>query len=360
MDGSEARIFSYMAKRYGQHPETEAKYRDAIFACESVMYLGLTTSEIARMHGLKAEAFRGQLKRHFPELLERREFLRTQLGYAVPGNVGLKEKTVLKYRKAVEMLRNGSLTVREAASCCGVSYTGLQQHLIFYHKDIAESRLLHRTEALNKTIVWGEASPGGGVRAPRPEAVAYYAPAVELYRTTDLSVPEIARRCGMPAHNLAVYLRKWYGADVQARRERREAEKAARPPKVIRQTKAQKAAVLYAPAIGLFEEGYSLPEVARKLNVKVYNLMAWLKNNYPDKMEDWQIGMMKLPDGSYVLRRRYNKYKPVAAYIAEHPQEGTEQVAARFGVPVSSLIKAMEKIFPTEWALHCESVNKQK
>ena len=124
---------------------------------------------------------------------------------------------------------------------------------------------------------------------------------------------------------------------------------------MIRQTKAQKAAVLYAPAIGLLEEGYSTSEVARKLNVKVYNLMEWLKNNHPEKMEDLQIGMMKLPDGSYVLRRRYNKYKPVAAYIAEHPQESTEQVAARFGVPVSSLVKAMAKIFPTEWALHCES-----
>ena len=123
------------------------------------------------------------------------------------------------------MLRNSTLTVRAVAEECGVSYGSLQQHLLFYHKDIAESRLLRRADALNKEIVQGECSPRGGVRAPRPEAVAYYAPAVELYRTTDLSVPEIARRCGIPAHNLAVYLRKWYAADVQARRERREASR---------------------------------------------------------------------------------------------------------------------------------------
>lgn len=354
MDGSEARIFSYMAKRYGQHPETEAKYRDAIFAYESVMYLGLTTSEIARMHGLKAEAFRGQLKRHFPELLERREFLRTQLGYAVKKNVGLKEKTVLKYQEAVEILRNSKLTVREAASRCGVSYMGLQQHLLFYHKDIAESRLLQRTDALNKETVQGDASPRGGVRAPRPEAVAYYAPAVELYRTTNLSVPEIARRCGIPAHNLAVYLRKWYAADVQARRDRRAAGQVAKPQQV-RLTKARKAAIRYTPAIGLLEEGYSLSEVAYKLNVKLSNLSSWLKNNHPEVVKSLQLGMMTLPDGSQVLRRKYNKYKPIAAYIAAHPQERTTQYAERFDVSVSSLIKAMEQVFPTEWALHCES-----
>ena len=215
-----------MTGRYGQHPETEAKYRDAIFACQSILHIGLTVGEIARTtYGLRPEGLRGQLKRHFPHLLPARDQLRFRLGYTRRVRLGVQEKTAKKYARAVAMLRNGTLTVRAVAAECGVSYCGLQQHLLFYHKDIAESRLLRRTEALNKEIAQGEVSSRGGVRAPRPEAVAYYAPAVELYRTTDLSVPEIARRCGIPPHNLAVYLRKWYAADVQARRERREASR---------------------------------------------------------------------------------------------------------------------------------------
>ena len=221
---SEPHIFTYTA-HYGQHPETEAKYRDAILACHSILHIGLTVGEIARTYGLRPEGLRGQLKRHFPHLLPARDQLRFRLGYTRRVRLGVQENTAKKYARAVAMLRNSTLTVRAVAEECGVSYGSLQQHLLFYHKDIAESRLLRRTDALNKEIVQGECSPRGGVRAPRPEAVAYYAPAVELYRTTDLSVPEIARRCGIPAHNLAVYLRKWYAADVQARRERREASR---------------------------------------------------------------------------------------------------------------------------------------
>lgn len=221
-------VFRYVA-RYGQHPETEALYRDAILACQSIENLSLTISDVARKYKVKPECLRNQLKRHFPEVFERREKLRDSLGYSVPGNRGLKPSTVAQYAEAIRMLRNTQMTVREVADRCHVSYHGLQQHLLFYHKDIAESRMLYRTDALlkavDRAVRKGSPSPAGGVRGPRPETEAFYAHAIELYRTTDLTIRQIADLCHTTEHNLGGYIRKWYRKDM----EKRQAERAAQP-----------------------------------------------------------------------------------------------------------------------------------
>ena len=164
----------------GQHPETEAIYRDAILACQSIDNLELTVTDIAREYDLKPECLRNQLKRHFPEIFARREQIRDMLGLSRPGNRGLKKATVEKYADAIQMLRNTSLTVKEVANRCNVSYSGLQQHLICYHKDIAESRLLYRADALLQTVpsdtLIGSPSAIGGSRqivfGNRPERSA--------------------------------------------------------------------------------------------------------------------------------------------------------------------------------------------
>ena len=120
----EKKIFRYMA-RYGQHPETEARYRDAIAACQNIENLPLSVSEIARMYGLAPECLRNQLKRHFPHVIPQRDKLRLALGISVAVNRGLKKTTIAKYADAVKMLRDSTVTVREAARKCDVSYYAL-------------------------------------------------------------------------------------------------------------------------------------------------------------------------------------------------------------------------------------------
>jgi len=350
----ERRVFRYLAS-YGQHPETERKYRPAIEACQSIQYLSLTVSEIARLYGLEPECLRIQLKRHFPEILSARNELRARLGYRESGNVGLKAKTAEKYAPAIALLRDTGLTVREAAARTGVSYQGLQQHLLFHHKDLAESRMLARTDALLRPVEAGGVAACGGVRAPRPEAQALYAPAVELFRTSDLPLTEIARRCGVSAHNLSSYMRKWHQKELVQRREAREAAVAARREEQAERVDRSRAALArerYEPAVEMLRERKSLTETARALGLDLSNLSAWMKRNRPEVLEQARAGMMVAPSGALVLRTKYERYAPVAAYIAAHPAEPTASVACRFGVPASTLVKTMARVFPEAWSRH--------
>ena len=354
----ERKVFRY-SERYGQHPETEARYGEAIRACESMSNLSLTVAEIARMYEVDPQCLRNQLKRHFPDIIPERNRLRIALGYDHPkGNSGLKKATVNRYAKAVEMLRDPSLTVREVAQRCDVSYQGLQQHLIFYHKDIADARMLARADAVNNDIVIGSLDGSGGVHRPRPEAVERDAPAVEMYRTTDLPATEIAKKCGLSAHNFESYLRKWHKPEMVERRKRREAElKEKREAENNRPDRSGPALARerYTPAIEMLLGGMTLSEAASALGVELSNLGAWMKRHHSDVLEASGNGMMRLQDGKLVTRRRYARFAPVCQYIGEHPSERTENVARRFGVPTSSLMKFAARIFPEQWKRHCEA-----
>lgn len=357
----ERRLFHFTA-HYGQHPETDAIYRDAILACNSIDNLELTVTDIARKYDLKPECLRNQLKRHFPEIIVRREQMRDMLGYSSPGNRGLSKATVEKYAEAIQMLRNSSLTVKEAANRCNVSYGGLQQHLLYYHKDIAESRLLFRADALLQTIpsdtLIGSPSAIGGVRKPRPETVELFAPAVRLYLETDLSVPKIATRCGLNKVALGSYLRRWYPEDVARRRLAREAKVAAKKKELAARPDRSGAAVArlrYAPAITLLQEGETISQAAKELHVQIWDLSAWLKRNHPEIMEQTRAGMITLPSGQKTLRRTYDRFLPIAEYITSHPSKSTKELSAKFNVPVSSITQYISTYFPEQWSRHCKA-----
>jgi len=67
--------------------------------------------------------------------------------------------------------------VPEVADSCGLSYTGLEQHLLFYHKDLVKRRIRIRKKALRRQRK-GEITGRGTVHAPSPELVEKYAEAV--------------------------------------------------------------------------------------------------------------------------------------------------------------------------------------
>ena len=56
-----------------------------------------------------------------------------------------------QYSKAVELLRSDRyITTQEVADSCGVSYAGLEQHLLFYHKDLVKRRIKIREKAVGR------------------------------------------------------------------------------------------------------------------------------------------------------------------------------------------------------------------
>lgn len=196
-----------MNRRCGQRPETHAKYKEAIAACDSMDYIDYNVSQIAREFGLSGTNLGRQLRTHYPEVLEFRERARQRLGL----DDGLPRGTRLwckeQYAEAVEMLQaDRYITVQDAAERCNVSYSGLEQHLIFYHKELVENRIKIRKQALKQQCK-GKITGCGTLHAPTPEIVGKYAEALHLYRTTPMSARKIAKQTGVSIRGFYDYYR---------------------------------------------------------------------------------------------------------------------------------------------------------
>ena len=327
-----------------QHPEGEDLYQDAVFACQSIEALELTVSDIARMHHVEPACLRNYLKRHFPDILPQRRALREKLGYSKTGSRGAEKTDVEKYADAVRMLEeDSSLTVREVAERCEISFSGLLQQLISYHNDLAQSLGLFRADALPKT-------------GPDEQMAALFAPALKEYRETEDSIPQIAARHGMKAYILDYYLRKWHPEDVMRRRMSREERLSAKKRELALRPDRSAAAVArrrYAPAIPLLQEGMTLTQAAKLLGVEMWNLSMWLHRNHPEILEETRAGLMKLPSGQKTLRRSYDRFLPIAEYISRHPSRSTKDLSEKFNVSTSYLVKYMRAYFPEQWKRHC-------
>lgn len=112
------------------------KYKDAVAACDKIGYIDLNMSQIARKFGLNGTALSNFMRVHYSDILECREKLRRELGISGNKHRGAKEKCASLYAEAVRLYGETDMTVSEIASRCGVSESGLQQHLRFYHKDL--------------------------------------------------------------------------------------------------------------------------------------------------------------------------------------------------------------------------------
>lgn len=194
----------------GQLPATRAKYKDAIEACESLDYIEYNVSQIAREFGLNGTNLGRQLHTHYPGIIEWRETVRERLGLSDNLLRGTRRHCKEQYAKAVKLLRaNRYITVQEAADTCGVSYTGLEQHLLFYHKDLVKRRIMIREKTVGQKRK-GEITGRGTVHAPSPETKEKYAEAVRLYSTTPMSVLRIAKMTGISRKRFCAYLHNWH------------------------------------------------------------------------------------------------------------------------------------------------------
>lgn len=124
----------------GQSALTRQKYRDAILACDSKEYLHLNISQIAEHFGLHPSSLANQLANHYPEIKTLREQKRHEKGFKGNNRRGARQTTEKNYAPAVKMLMDCSISVKEAAKKCGVSYSGLRQHILFYHRDLSVRR----------------------------------------------------------------------------------------------------------------------------------------------------------------------------------------------------------------------------
>lgn len=324
-----------MRESKGQSPQTREKYRAAIEACDSEEYIHLNVSQIARIFHLNGTGLGNQLRTHYPEIIARRENERQKRGIADNFQRGARKYALETYSSAVDMLRTSDMTIEEVAEKLKISFTGLRQHILMYHKDLVSYRQKKRKEGQLKPKV-GKVSGNGKIRRPAEEYSERFAKALDLYRSSAMPMKEICRLTGTDLQAFRNHLRMWHKELMFKRRgvilpenlsdrENLDGFKRSNP------WTAEK----YAPAISELEQGNSTVEgIARKYGFVPEVFREYLKEHH---MELWQsLGMMDLPNGRKVLRRSYEKYAAaIRAY--ETTTESLKSIALRMGITYNSI-----------------------
>lgn len=194
-----------------QNVHAHAKYKDAIAACDSLEYIDLNVSQIARKFGLDGTSLANFMRIHYSDTLVWREKVRHRLGINDNIHRGVRPECMEQYADAVELYRDTDLTLPEVAAQCGVSSSGFSQHLRFYHKDTLKQKRERRQAAQEETKkTLGDLTGNGRTYRPSPETEQKYAGALALYRETALTLKEIVRQTGVSAEGFRFYLHKWH------------------------------------------------------------------------------------------------------------------------------------------------------
>ena len=218
----------------GQSLLTKLKYKDAIAACADAEFIEFNVSEIARTFNLDPTALASQLKYHFPQILENRYKIRSQLGLAHNRHRGARQESIETYSHALTLYRDTDLTLVQVAERCNVSSGGFGQYLRFYHKDLITAKAKRRaslhsqnptpsptsTSTSNPTSSLTQTSTPTSIHtstpstSPKPAtarntaAAEKYAPAIESLRKDPRPIAKVAMEYGLNADVFRIYLKR--------------------------------------------------------------------------------------------------------------------------------------------------------
>lgn len=243
----------------------------------------------------------------------------------------------------------------KVADSCGLSYTGLEQHLLFYHKDLVKRRIRIRKKALRRQRK-GEITGRGTVHAPSPELVEKYAEAVHLYATTPMSAARIAGKTGVSKKGFYEHLQRWH-LDLVCRRKNIPYEEGRLVDwsKVRKYNPATKAK--YAEAIRrLKESGLPTAQVAAEFGLQPEAFRSYLKEHEPELYA--RKGMVRTDTGGAVSRRSMEKYSE-AMHLYGTTTESVKSLARRFGFNDCSFGQFIRRNFPELVEKHNEIVQKK-
>ena len=314
----------------GQSYRSHIKYKDAIEACGDIAYIEYNVSQIARLFGLSGPALSSQLRVHYPDVIPARERLRKRLGLADNAHRGARKISNDVYEEALRMYRNTDMTIPQVAEKCDVSKGGLVQYMRFYHKEIIKYKEEKRCAAKESksTRIAGQLSGNGRLYGPKSGTVERYAPAVELYRTTFKSIPEIAAETGVSVSGLRNYLKQWQG----------EAGK-------IDHRRSSKASDKYAAAIAsLSVNARPVASVAAEYGLNPDVFRRYLKTNAPHLIPSACTAREKYKDA-------VNEYATTS--------ESLKNIAQRHGLVYNSLLGYILRNCPHERDSHQKIVEQQ-
>ncbi len=247
------------------------------------------------------------------------------------------------------------LTIPEVAEKCNVSKGGLVQFLRFYHKGILESRACRRSAACGNDSFSrpGLLSGNGRVYGPKAETISLYARALELYRTTSMTVREIVAETGVPSEGFKAYLNQWHRGDQQQRRgsvwDGTSEPDLKSTPRYLKSAQSK-----YSQAImSLKTSPRPVSKVAAEFGLNPDVFREYLRNHAPELAA--AQGMTMLPDGKRVKKTSYEKYRGAIEEYAGST-ESLRSIALRHGLVYKSLMGYMRRNCPDKLAKHTSSV----
>lgn len=328
----------------GQTTAAHYKYRDAIAACDSLEYIEYNISQIARIFNVDCSSLANQLRRHYPEIVPRRENERSRMGINEHLQYGSRKWSKKSYAKAMELLQSSDMTIEEVANACDVSYTGLREYIIAYYPQITLKRESKRSDAIGQKIR-GERTGNWRIHAPKQKTVEKYEKAIELYRTTSETIENIARITGVNLGGFRHHLKIWHPELIV---ERRGFDKAVN----LSQTKRYKksSAEKYARAIEKMQNT-DLPtaKVATEFGLNPESFRKYLKEHFPELTAT--RGFIKTGNGRTISNRNIKKYAE-ALNIYETTPQPLKSITERLGLIYNSVSSFIHRNHPEAIAKH--------
>lgn len=268
------------------------------------------------------------------------------------------ERTHNKYAGAIKHLHQTDDTIAEAAELFNVSYTGLRDHALTYHKFLVRKRMERRRNAIGEKR-YGKLMGNGKKHLPSDEHAAKYNTAIQLYRTTAMTLKEIADETGVTLNGLRSYIHIWHVDLILDRRgvvysHSDDKEKLLANSKQYRKSASFK----YEEAIKFLKSsGRPTAEVAKKFNLHPDCFREYLYEHEPELAS--QMGMTNLPNGKRGLARSAQKYKE-AIQIYQTSTETLKSISERLNIPYKSLSGYIRRNHPDVIEIHNKLVKRNE
>lgn len=302
-------------KRHALH----CKYENAVALYADT---DMPMKDIADECGVSCGALGNYLRRYWRELVLRRHQIHTD--GKRPQDVKIIEagkenvNAHLKYKDAIDAAGSTDyidLNMSQIARKFGVGSTALSNFMRVHYMDILTWR-----EKTRQALGIDDHINRGAKR----KCVEQYAEAVALYRTTDMTIPEVAERCHVSPSGLSQHLRFYHKEILKRREQKRETAKAKRQQvlgeltgngRIYRPSPATKQR--YAQALELYRNTtLTMKEIVRRTGVPAEGFRFYLHKWHKDLVIE-RLGISSNVSGHTDLRKARKRMKTVAAKYAE-------------------------------------------
>lgn len=325
-----------------QNVNAHEKYKEAVAACDSLDYIDLNLSQVARKFGVDGASLANFMHIHYEDTLKWREKLRTRLGINDNLRRGARMESVKQYAEAVKLYQTTNATIPEIADVCHLSEGGLRQYLRFYHKELLQRKRESR-KAARGCQSRGNLTGNGRLYQPLPQTEQKYAEALALYKDTALTLKEIVQRTGVPAEGFRFYLHKWHKELV--------AERAGVTGPIDAHTnlcrergRMKTVSAKYAEAIeSLKANPRAVAQVAAEFHLHPETFRNYLHKYEPELVRPQ--GMKTTDEGRKMLCRSEEKYAE-AIHLYATTTESLKEIAQRLGLNEKSLGGYIRRNYP--------------